>query len=228
MPPDDPFGHIEKTIDQQTWAKQNTSRISELTDASDRLSSDPYVVSAALRRRFREEKKEMLEKQGRDDGLRERYGLHEEVDLGVEEVALGREMWEAGRERLGLPLDDGSLGGQGESSVRAVKGTPKYSAKGKGKGDIPDLGSLLRKTTARKYDPFSDAADAFIFGTESLIGPQRSRLKTKDPERKPETASDSKGKPHAGELAGVNPSPMGRSTVAAMTILAGYASDSSS
>lgn len=216
QPPEDPFGHIEKTIDQQTWAKQNSSRISELSHASDRLSSDPYLVSAALRRRFREEKKEMLEKQGRDDELRGKYGLHDDVDLGVEDVELGREMWEAGRERLGLPLETGE-DATGESSIRATGGTPRLVKNGKAKGDPPDLGSLLRRTTARKYDPFSDAADAFLSG--SPVASVRIKAKVKDKEPGGRAAQEKGMDGLQGGLAG------GGSVRSGMAILAGYDSD---
>jgi len=178
-PPADPFGHLEKTIDQQTWAKAKTSRLTELTDASSRLSSDPYLVSLALRRRFREEKKVMLEKQGRDDGLRERFGLAEDVDLGEEDVEFGREKWEAGRERRGLPVDEMS---GGEMSIRAVAGTPSVR-KGKGRagdGTSPSLVQVLRKTTAKRYDPFAGATEVFLSAGLSGTGGLRVGGKVKD------------------------------------------------
>lgn len=121
----------------------------------------------------------MLEKQNRDDGLRGRFGLHDDVDLGGEDVELGKEMWEAQRERAGLAIDSGqTVENRGESSTRAIKGTPA-SRKGKGRaGEVdgtPDLASLLRKTTARKYDPFSDSMDAFTSG--SPIVSRKARVK---------------------------------------------------
>lgn len=155
-PPADPFAHIEKTIDQQTWVKTKTSRLTELQQSADRLSSDPYVVSAALRRKFREEKKIMLEKQGRDDDVRARYGLHDDVDLGVEDVEKSREMWEAGRERAGLPIEEAESGL--DASVRAVNGAPRTRGPERIGGSL-DLAKALRKTTARKYDPFADVMD---------------------------------------------------------------------
>lgn len=184
---------MEKTIDQATWAKKNTSRVSELSDLSDRMSADPYVVSSALRRRFREDKKIALEKQGRDDGLRDRYGLHNEVNLGTEDVDLGREMWEAGRERAGLPLDAGVGGstskGEVESSTRATRGTPA-TRKGKGRADptgaAPDLAALLRKTTAKKYDPFSEGLDNLFSGSASPTMPVRVKTRLKEASLKSE------------------------------------------
>ena len=165
--PVDPFAHIEKTIDQQTWAKTKQHRLTELQDSADRLSSDPYVVSSALRRRFREEKKILLEKQGRDDGLRERYGLHDDVDLGEEDVEKVRERWEAGRERRGLPVDDPGLADV-EASVRAVAGTPRPRGKERIES-AGDLAKVLRKTTAKKYDPFGDAMEGLFGGSASKM-----------------------------------------------------------
>jgi coiled-coil domain-containing protein 130 len=194
-PAADPFAQTEKTIDQKQWAKKNTSRITELSLASARLSSDPYAVSSALRRRFREEKKVLLDKQDRDGDLRERYGLHEDVDLGEEEVGLSREMWEAGRERKGLAVEpEGEGSDAGGESVRAIAGTPGSAIKGKGRanglGDSasPSLAQVLRRSTARKYDPFGDAADLLLgagaLGSTSAsrgIGGGRVRGKIKDP-----------------------------------------------
>lgn len=222
-PPADPFSATEKTIDQQTWAKTKTSRITELADESDKLSFDPYAVSTSLRRKFREEKKVMLEKQGRDEGLREKYGLHEEVDLGEEDVEDGRARWEAGRERRGLPVEE-----EAEGSLAGAAGTPVVSARRHGKGRAsdastgasPSLAQVLRKSTKRKYDPFADAADAFLASASGTTGVRRipgmpKRGRTEDPERTGATPAKmvSKGKgvvPILGVVGG---------------LLAGYGSD---
>ncbi|EIW71587.1 hypothetical protein TREMEDRAFT_28204, partial [Tremella mesenterica DSM 1558] len=180
-PPADPFGHVEKTINQQKWAKTNSSRLTELSHQSDRLSSDPYLVSSALRRRFREEKKLLLEKQNRDDGLREQYGLNGDVDLGEEDVEDARALWEVKRERAGLPVGPSStdrepgMEDEEELSDGGIEEVVEEKMKlkdGKGK---PDLGSLLRKSTARKYDPFGATTD-MLFG----FGPPKKTIsKTK-------------------------------------------------
>lgn len=197
-PPADPFDHLEKTINQQTWAKQKASHLTDLLDASNRLSADPYMVSSALRRRFREEKKVILEKQGRDDGLREKYGLHEEVDLGDEDVEKSRAMWEARREARGLPVGDGDGVDQesasgwedsgpsvaGSSTAGTPRTMPGSLRKGKGRetDGSPSLAQVLRKSTAKRYDPFADAADALLAGSSpQAFTPSRLKLKTKDP-----------------------------------------------
>ena len=104
----------------------------------------------------------MLEKQDRDDSLRDRYGLHADVDLGDEDVDESRRRWEAGRERVGLTIDqseDAEGSGSGDLSVRANAGTPGVRRNGKARAsgeDVPDLTALLRKTTAKKYNAFGD------------------------------------------------------------------------
>lgn len=119
----------------------------------------------------------MLEKQGRDDGIKEKYGLGEEVDLGDEDVARGREIWVAGRERKGLAVDEPEVG---ESSVRVAVGTPARRG-GKGKeGVSPSLVTLLRKTTAKKYDPFNEALEGFSTPKMATSGGLKVKGRIKD------------------------------------------------
>ncbi|ORY34828.1 hypothetical protein BCR39DRAFT_585776 [Naematelia encephala] len=206
-PAADPFAGLEKTIDQQTWAKSNTSRLTELTQASARISADPYAVSVHIRRRFREEKRVMLEKQGRDDDLRERYGLAEEVQLGEEDVERGREVWEAARERRGLPIDDVS-GGTGAPVIRR-------NGNGNGKGKAVDLAQVLRKTTTRKYDPFGEAMESV-----SSPGPIRTKGRIKDPIVLGGLAAGMKSAKVAEK-----PKPASHGLAGAGGLLAGYGSD---
>jgi coiled-coil domain-containing protein 130 len=188
-PPADPFAHIEKTIDQQTWAQTKKTRLSELYDASDRLSSDPYLVSSALRRKFRVEKGLMLDRQRRDDEFRDKYGLSLELDLGGETpVGNVKGMWEAGRERRGLPSHTGEASGSGAGvSTRATKGTPSRKGKERdmdGFKTKAQLAQSLRATTSRKYDPFASAADTLLAGSPggSSAG-LKVKTKTKDPDK---------------------------------------------
>ena len=124
----------------------------------------------------------MLEKQGRDDEIKERYGLQGDVDLGVEDVELGREKWEAGRERRGFLLDVGE-GSSGGDSVRAVRDTPQVRTNGKGKTEekrgSESLAKVLRQTTARKYDPFGGALDVLTGGSLGVGTGGTSQLKIK-------------------------------------------------
>lgn len=191
--------------------KSKKARLTELQDSADRLSSDPYVVSSALRRKFREEKKVMLEKQGRDDGLKEKYGLHDGVELGEEDVEKSRAIWEAGRERAGLPIDDTSATDSAESSVRGVVGTPRPRGKERIGGNV-DLASVLRKTTAKKYDPFADAVDSLFSST-----PERLKVKGKTKDIKASTSTATSARKE--EKPAVLPFALGGG------LLAGYASD---
>lgn len=139
----------------------------------------------------------MLEKQLRDEGVRERYGLGDEVDLGEEDVERARGKWIAARERAGLSVDGTEgLAFEGGDSVRAVRGTPSNplgSTPSAGPAASatctttpsasPSLAQVLRQSTKRRYDPFADAADAFMSSSpasKKIPAPTRLRGKTKD------------------------------------------------
>lgn len=157
----------------------------------------------------------MLEKQGRDESLREKYGLHEEVDLGEEDIEDGKARWEAGRERRGLPVEEND---SGESSTAGTMGTPVSLRNGIGRsteGPTPSLAAVLRKTTKRKYDPFADVADAFLSSPVSSSGMPKVRGKIKDPERIVSTP--------ARLLAKEKPASVGLGVAGGL--LAGYGSD---
>lgn len=128
-PPADAFAHLEKTTDQATAAASTQGRLNELAALSDRAAADPYAVSRTLRDRFRADKKVALAKQARDEGIRERFGIAEGVDLGDEGVDGGSERWAAARENRGLPTDAG-------------KGAT--------------LAKTIRANTARRWDAFGD------------------------------------------------------------------------
>ena len=141
----------------------------------------------------------MLEKQGRDDVLKDRYGLHQDVDLGEEEdeTELARAKWEAGREKAGLSVDvqeddgDGNGSGSGDISVRANSGTPKpaprYSSSGKGKAmEGANLSDSLRRRTLEKYNPFDSPSTGSSNSGVSKIGlktggPVKIKGRVKDP-----------------------------------------------
>ncbi|WVQ75105.1 hypothetical protein IAR50_004714 [Cryptococcus sp. DSM 104548] len=175
--PTDPIAHLEKTIDQQEWAKKGTSRLTELTRQSARLNADPYAVSVALRRKFREEKRVMLEKQDRDDDVKAKYGLGEDVDLGEEEVEGGQEQWKAAR------VDKDLRSGGSLASIRGTE-RPLGGSKRKARASdpLPALAATLRRSTSKKYDPF----DTPTFGRASPGSASLSRslsLKGKSGER---------------------------------------------
>lgn len=123
----DAFKAIEKDLDQKTQLKTQVSRLTELSDSSDRISSDPYSVSRLLRDKFRTEKKVRLAKEGRDEGLRERYGLAPGLDLGDEVAVDGLARFKRERERI------------------------------KDRKEKRDLAKSVRQNTARRLDPWDSA-----------------------------------------------------------------------
>ncbi|WWC73770.1 uncharacterized protein I206_107742 [Kwoniella pini CBS 10737] len=159
-PPLDPFAGVEKTIDQQKWAKKGTSRLTELTNSSDRLNSDPYLISSSLRRKFREEKKLLLEKQIKDDNLKLKFGLNESINFESESVDevddKSKKIWEI----IIQNKKNGESSNINNSSIEVGNlPTPKTRKNGKGKvidTKSPDLINLLRSNTEKKYDPFAD------------------------------------------------------------------------
>lgn len=132
----DAFSALEKDTDQVAVAKRSQSRLDELAEASERLNGDPWAVSRSLRARFRVQKREALERQAADDGVREKYGLHDGVHLdedgGVEATA----EWTAARVGRGLATEAG----------------------GGGAPDVAALGETIRANTKRKYDAFGDTS----------------------------------------------------------------------
>ncbi|WRT69623.1 uncharacterized protein IL334_006612 [Kwoniella shivajii] len=166
-PPSDPFAGVEKTIDQQKWASKGTSRLTELTRSSDRINGDPYVISSALRRKFREEKKVALDKQIKDENIKERFGLHDSIDLDADKVDANgdksREAWLAMRENRNLSTINQSISsGSASRSASIGNNTPMSRGNGIGKGkgkaieqmNSPSLVHVLMKNTGKKYDPF--------------------------------------------------------------------------
>lgn len=107
--------------------KTKVTRLTALTEESDRLASDPYAVSRLLRDKFRAEKKVRLAKEGRDEGLRERYGLAPGLDLGDESAVEGSARFQRERERV------------------------------KEREEKRDLAKSVRKNTARRLDPWDAA-----------------------------------------------------------------------
>ncbi|WVR08124.1 hypothetical protein IAU60_005170 [Kwoniella sp. DSM 27419] len=189
LPPADPFQAIEKTVDQQAWATKGVTRLTQLTRQSDRLSSDPYLVSSALRRKFREEKKVAMEVQDKDEGIRERFGLHEDVDLGAldaEEMERIKNAWAAQRENRGLTVGSstGLAAAVAAGSYPNATGVPTPRTIGKGKAratdeEAPALAQVLRKSTVKKYDPFALASGASPAATPVRLGLDGLKVKGK-------------------------------------------------
>lgn len=125
----------------------------------------------------------MLEKQDRDDAVKERYGLGEEIDLGDEAVDGGREEWKAGRADKGLHiLGSSSLPSSGlPFSVKGVDhstGQQKGNSKGRLSDSPAHLAEVLRKSTAKKYNPFDSPVIGFGSSSPSstMLKPQHPKL----------------------------------------------------
>lgn len=95
----DPLAAIETEATQKENANAAARRVAELYAASE-VMADPYEANRALRGKFRVEKRRMLEAQGRDERVLERYGLNESLRLEDVSVEAGREEFAAARSAL--------------------------------------------------------------------------------------------------------------------------------
>lgn len=124
----DAFAALEKGEVQKNEQLSRQARLDELEEASERISGDPYDVNRRLRKRLREEKKDLLQVQEANDGVRAKFGLNDDIPLGP------------------------SCEGDGELYREALKvqglGWTKQEA---GKAA---LGERIRNNTARKFDAF--------------------------------------------------------------------------
>jgi len=82
--PSDPFKSLEKTVADKAVALTAAARLDALESHNSATWSDPYMLSSKLRKSFRQEKRSIKEKTGRDDDVRTKFGLSTEVDLGAE------------------------------------------------------------------------------------------------------------------------------------------------
>ncbi|EJU04850.1 DUF572-domain-containing protein, partial [Dacryopinax primogenitus] len=78
----DPLAALEKTTSALKRIDQvERPRIDSLQELSERRTADPYTVSSKLRKTFREEKKLLEAQRLADEGLKDKYGLNEEIKL---------------------------------------------------------------------------------------------------------------------------------------------------
>lgn len=100
----DPLAALEKSTAAQNHMNQvQVPRLEALQSLADHYSSDPYSLSLKARKRFREEKKIEKEKQAKDDELKGRYGLPEELVMkrdNAETQEQDREAWVKARNEL--------------------------------------------------------------------------------------------------------------------------------
>lgn len=132
----DVIAALEKDTDQASVAKRNQSRLDELSAASDRMSKDPWAVSRGLRAKFRVEKRQALERQAADDGVLDKYGLHEGIYLEESGEERGEAVAEWTAARVGRGLS---------TTVGAAE-----------KGKEESLGETIRANTKRKFDAFAN------------------------------------------------------------------------
>eukprot|EP00190_Bangiopsis_sp_CCMP1999_P007699 CAMPEP_0198725476 /NCGR_PEP_ID=MMETSP1475-20131203/2781_1 /TAXON_ID= ORGANISM="Unidentified sp., Strain CCMP1999" /NCGR_SAMPLE_ID=MMETSP1475 /ASSEMBLY_ACC=CAM_ASM_001111 /LENGTH=239 /DNA_ID=CAMNT_0044487263 /DNA_START=1 /DNA_END=720 /DNA_ORIENTATION=+ len=71
----DPFASLEKEVVQRKEAEEGKQRLKSLMTDRDERFKDDYASSQLLRKRFREEKKRIAERQAADDEFRRRHNL---------------------------------------------------------------------------------------------------------------------------------------------------------
>ncbi|WOO83956.1 Coiled-coil domain-containing protein [Vanrija pseudolonga] len=146
----DPFESLEKDTDQRSAERAKKSRLTELYDDSARRSADPYAVSRALRDRFRVEKRDALAKQAADEGVKEKYGLGEDVVLGDEWEVLDE--WTAARAEAPPSVDDGlSLGERIRKNTRTKYDV--FDAEPVGRVRLPRAGMKRKAEDAAEATP---------------------------------------------------------------------------
>ena len=102
----DPLAALEKSTDaQNNLVAVQIPRIESLYKVSDHYNSDPYSMSAKIRKRFRQEKKAKLVQKEADDIIKDRYGLPESLKLVADDPLMtqdAKSQWEKGRQELRL------------------------------------------------------------------------------------------------------------------------------
>lgn len=132
----DAFSQLEKTTTQLAVAKTAEERLIDLYAYSARTTEDPETLNKRLRSTFRGEKKVRGAKEGRDDALREKYGLADSLDLGDEGASgSGSSEWKEERDEserrlllVGRALLKGKSRDKQEGSVDRLKRTVLYNS----------------------------------------------------------------------------------------------------
>lgn len=187
-PPDDPLVSLEKT----NTAKHNVEtvvrpRIEALQDLSEHYNADPYALSSKVRKKFREEKKELKRKRALDDDFKSKYSLSKDLSLVTEDDVRqeANDVWtmekqafdkRAADKRRALEIEVGStpvaraLDMAGPSSSRAsssATGKPTAPTKPSPKST---LASSLLLNSLRRSDPFLTSSSS---SSQRLKGPVR-------------------------------------------------------
>ncbi|GJJ08451.1 hypothetical protein Clacol_002669 [Clathrus columnatus] len=102
----DPLAALEKTSEALKRLDQiERPRIESLQMVSDHYNNDPYTLSSRARRKFREEKRIEKAIKAKDDEVKRRYGLPENLSLLPEDGQFqedAREKFRTAREKLTL------------------------------------------------------------------------------------------------------------------------------
>jgi coiled-coil domain-containing protein 130 len=150
---EDPLAALEKTTDAQNHlTKVQVPRIESLQSVSEQFNADPYVHSARVRKRFREEKKVEQVKQKANDEIKGRYGLPASLSLLEDDEQTKQE---AKQEWTKAKLELASnkrrrLGGDIDGSLLSSSLSSSSSA-----NSLNSLRTRILENTARQSNPFN-------------------------------------------------------------------------
>lgn len=169
--PSDPLLALEKLTDAQNHVtKVQIPRLESLQAVSEHYNSDPYSLSLKVRKRFRQEKKVEREKKAFDDGIKERYGLPETLNLlqeddktkleAIEEWGRGRREFEARENTKRRRLESTAIPVISTSKIAHLRPmSTKLSSGSTGNRDsnsvVTSLRARIMENTARHSDLLS-------------------------------------------------------------------------
>ncbi|CAH7690984.1 CWC16 protein [Phakopsora pachyrhizi] len=93
----DSFAQVEKQTTDRQIASSSKDRLEDLIEFSDSRNSDPFALSQKLRRKFRNEKAELIKHSSGDDQLRLKYSLPSNLRFVVENERDSKEIDEQTR-----------------------------------------------------------------------------------------------------------------------------------
>lgn len=174
--PQDSFSALERSVEDKARAETRTSRLLELESAATARSTDPYTLNSKLRSRFRQEKRERVQLEARDEDLRKRIGWNSDRPLVAANTPHGErsstQAWvEARDQRAGkghvaeaqrASSSMSTLGSFPQSRQRRPKesrpGPSRQGLRGSlltSKPAASDLAARIIATSRTKADPFA-------------------------------------------------------------------------
>ncbi|OZJ05530.1 hypothetical protein BZG36_01922 [Bifiguratus adelaidae] len=148
----DAFYALEHQITDTAKAKESVPALTQLQTLNDKQWADPYVHSARLRKKFREEKKAAKKEQDKANEIRDRNALHIELLPEAPE-----DVWKA---KL---VDFGGSSQQNQYEERLKAATSSMFASptsGKDHGSSArHLSTVVKAHTMQKLDPFLKTSD---------------------------------------------------------------------